>query len=37
MLAYMLDLIEGRDVATYDIPGVFLQSDYDKGDIHINM
>ena len=29
--------MEGRGVATYDIPGDFLQTYYDKGDIHIKM
>ena len=33
----MIDATEGRDVATADITGAFLQTDYDKGDIHINM
>ena len=29
--------MEGRDVATADIPGAFLKTDYNKGDIRINM
>ena len=29
--------MEGREVATTDIPGAFLQTDYDKGDIHIKL
>ena len=29
--------MEDWDVATSDIPGAFLQTDYDKGDIHMNM
>ena len=29
--------MEVRDVATADILGAFLQTDYDKGDIHIYM
>ena len=33
----MIDTTEGRDVATADIPGDFLQTDYEKRDIHINM
>ena len=33
----MIDEIEGWDVATDDIPGYFLQTDYNRGDIHINM
>ena len=37
MLSYMIDATEVRDVATADIPGAFLQTDYYKGDIHIKM
>ena len=37
MILYMLDAMEGREVATADIPGVFLQTYYDKGDIHIKL
>ena len=37
ILSCMIDTIEGREVATADIPGAFLQTDYDKGDIHIKM
>ena len=37
MLSCMIDTMEGREVATADIPGAFLQIDYDKGDIHIKM
>ena len=37
MLSLMIDAMEGRDVATAEIPGAFLQTDYDKGDIHIKM
>ena len=37
MLSCMIDAMEGRDVATLDIPGAFLQTDYDKGDIHIKL
>ena len=33
----MIDAIEVREVATADIPGAFLQTDYDKGDIHIKL
>ena len=33
----MIDTTEGRDVATADIPGDFLQTDYDKRDIQIKM
>ena len=37
MLSCMVDATEGRDVASDDIIGYFLQTDYDKGDIHIKM
>ena len=37
MLSCMIDAMEGREVATADIPGAFLQTDYDKEDIHIKM
>ena len=37
MLLWMIDSMEGRGVAIYDIPGDFLQTYYDKGDIHIKM
>ena len=30
MLLCMIDAMEGREVATADIPGTFLQTDYDK-------
>ena len=33
----MIDATEGREVATTDIPGAFLQTEYDKGDIHIKL
>ena len=33
----MIDAMESREVATADIPGAFLQTDYDKGDIHIKL
>ena len=33
----MIDTTEGRDVATADIPGDFLQTDYDKKDTPIKM
>ena len=35
MLLCIIDTMEGREVATADIPWAFLQTDYDKGDIHI--
>ena len=37
MLLCMIDAMEGREVATADIPGAFLQTNYDKGDIHIKL
>ena len=33
----MIDAMEGQEVATADIPGAFLQTDYDKKDIHIKL
>ena len=33
----MIDEMEGWDVATADITGAFLQNDYNKGDIYINI
>ena len=36
-LSCMIDAMEGREVATADIPGAFLQNVYDKGDIHIKL
>ena len=33
----MIYAMEGQEVATADIPGAFLQTDYDKGDIHIKL
>ena len=29
--------MEVRDVANAEIPGAFIQTDYNKGDIHSNM
>ena len=37
MLLCIIDAMEGREVATADIPGDFLQTDYDKGYIHIKL
>ena len=37
MLSFMIDAMEGRQVATVDNPGAFLQTDYDKGYIHIKL
>ena len=34
MLSYMIDAMEGQEVETSDIPGAFLQTNYEKGDIH---
>ena len=33
----MIDEMEGREVSTPYITGAFLQTDYDKGDIHIKL
>ena len=33
----MIDATEVREVSTADIPGAFLQTDYEKGDIHIKL
>ena len=33
----IIDAMEGREVETDNIPGAFLQTDYDKGDIYISM
>ena len=35
MLSCIIDEMEGREVVTADIPGAFLQTDYDKRGIHI--
>ena len=37
MLSCMIDTMEDQDVATYEIPGAFLKTDYNKGYIHIKM
>ena len=37
MISRMIYAMEGRYVAAADITGEFLQTDYDKGDMHINM
>ena len=37
VLSCMIDAMEGQEVATADIPGAFLQTDYAKGDIHIKL
>ena len=37
MLSCIIDAMEVWDVSTSDIPGAFLQTDYNKGDIRINM
>ena len=37
ILSCMIDAMEGRDVATADIPGAFLQTDYNKGDTHLRI
>ena len=37
MLSCMIYAMEGQEVATANIPGAFLQTDYDKGYIHIKL
>ena len=37
VLSCMIDAMESREVATADIPGAILQTNYDKGDIHIQL
>ena len=37
MISCMIDKMEDREVATADIPVAFLQTNYDKGDIHIKL
>ena len=37
MLSSMIGAMEVREVATSDIPGTLLQTDYDKGDIYIKI
>ena len=37
MLSCMIDSMEVREVATADIPGAFLQTYYEKGDIQIKL
>ena len=37
MILRTIDAVEGREVATADIPEAFLQTNYDKGDIHIKL
>ena len=37
MLSCIIDVMEGRDIATADTQGAFLQTDYGKGYIYINM
>ena len=37
MLSCIIYAMEVREVATADIPGAFLQIDYNKGDIHIKL
>ena len=37
VLLLIIDAMEGQDAATADIPGDFLQTEYEKGEIHIKM
>ena len=33
----MIEAMDGREVSTEDIPGAFLQTNHNKGDIHIKL
>ena len=37
MISYMIGAMEVQDVATYDIPGAFLQTNYVKGEILVTL
>ena len=37
MISCMIGAMELREVANADIPGAFLLTDYEKGDIHIKL
>ena len=37
MLSWMIDAMKFQEVPTSDIPGAFLHTNYDKGDIHIKL
>ena len=37
VLTCVIDVVNGHGVANSDIPVDFLQTDYNKGDIHIKM
>ena len=37
MLLFMIDTMEDQEVATADIPWALLQTNHDKGDIHIKL
>ena len=37
MISCMIAAMEGQEVARTDIRGAFLQTDYEKGDIHIKL
>ena len=37
MRSFTIDAMKGQEVATADILGAFLQTDYDKGDIQIKL
>ena len=37
ILSCIIDATEGWDAATADIPGDFLQTDHEKGNMHIQM
>ena len=37
MILCMIDAMEGQEVSTAEIPGAFLQNNYDKGYIHTKL
>ena len=37
MLLCVIDSMEGHEVSTSNIPGAFLQTNYEKVDVHINL
>ena len=37
LLTCLIDAMEGRDVATVDIPGAFMQADMEGDDVHLRL
>uniref|UniRef100_A0A7S2W0X4 Reverse transcriptase Ty1/copia-type domain-containing protein n=1 Tax=Eucampia antarctica TaxID=49252 RepID=A0A7S2W0X4_9STRA len=37
LITCLVDALEGRDVATVDIPGAFMQADIERDDIHMKL